>query len=193
MLFRSGNNEAAVKARENLSKWTCFHLAKNAGAADGVLDFSQEQSVSGALISSNRERSIVSGELTTKDGDVLWSKSATQDAGIINTGAASAAHSVLLHLQQDAFPQVKIGFRGVGGCPDSVLTDIPAPETVPQPEPAPKAPLSEPKEIRLGMTMAEVDNILGPPSTKVDLGEKVLYKYKNMTVEFKDGKVIDVR
>lgn len=49
------------------------------------------------------------------------------------------------------------------------------------------------KEVKLGMTPAEVEAVLGVPETKVDLGEKVLYKYKNMTVEFHDGKVTDVR
>ena len=49
------------------------------------------------------------------------------------------------------------------------------------------------KEVKLGMTAAEVEAALGLPETKVDLGEKVLYKYKNMTVEFHDGKVTDVR
>jgi len=50
-----------------------------------------------------------------------------------------------------------------------------------------------PKEIRLGMVPAEVEAALGVPETMVDLGEKVLYKYKNMTVEFRDAKVTDVR
>jgi hypothetical protein len=49
------------------------------------------------------------------------------------------------------------------------------------------------KEIKLGMTPAEVEAVMGPPVTRVDLGAKVLYKYKDMTVEFKDGKVTDVR
>jgi hypothetical protein len=49
------------------------------------------------------------------------------------------------------------------------------------------------KEVKLGMTPAEVEAALGLPETKVDLGEKVLYKYKNVTVEFHDGKVTDVR
>lgn len=49
------------------------------------------------------------------------------------------------------------------------------------------------KEVKLGMTPAEVEAALGLPETKVDLGGKVLYKYKNMTVEFHDGKVTDVR
>ena len=43
------------------------------------------------------------------------------------------------------------------------------------------------------MSFAEVEADLGVPQTRVDLGEKVLYKYKDMTVEFHDGKVIDVR
>jgi hypothetical protein len=49
------------------------------------------------------------------------------------------------------------------------------------------------KEVKLGMTPAEVEAALGLPETKVDLGAKALYKYKNMTVEFHDGKVTDVR
>jgi hypothetical protein len=49
------------------------------------------------------------------------------------------------------------------------------------------------KQVKLGMTFAEVESVLGPPSTRVDLGEKVLYKYQDMTVEFRDGKVADVR
>lgn len=189
-----GNNEAAVKARENLSKWTFFRLAKNANEADSILQFSQEQGGGGPLFSSShRGKSIVSGELPSKGGDVLWSNSSWEYDGLRNTGAEDAAHSVLLDLQQDAFPQVKARFRGVEGCPDLSVPDSSAsPATPPQPEPAPKAPSNEPKEIKLGMTIADVENILGPPVTKVDLGEKVLYKYKDMTVEFHDGKVVDV-
>jgi hypothetical protein len=43
------------------------------------------------------------------------------------------------------------------------------------------------------MSFAEVEDALGLPVTRVDLGEKVLYKYKDTTVEFHDGKVVDVR
>jgi len=49
------------------------------------------------------------------------------------------------------------------------------------------------REVKLGMSFAEVEAALGPPQTRVDLGEKVLYKYKDMTVEFHDGKVTDVK
>ncbi len=49
------------------------------------------------------------------------------------------------------------------------------------------------KEIKAGMTISEVEAVLGTPQTRVDLTDKVLYKYKDMTVEFHDGKVTDVR
>jgi hypothetical protein len=49
------------------------------------------------------------------------------------------------------------------------------------------------KQVKLGMSAAEVEEALGPPETRADLGDKVLYKYKDITVEFKGGKVVDVR
>jgi hypothetical protein len=49
------------------------------------------------------------------------------------------------------------------------------------------------KEIKLGMAPTEVEAVLGSPETRVDLGEKTLYKYKDMTVEFQGGKVSDLR
>jgi len=58
---------------------------------------------------------------------------------------------------------------------------------------APQPSANKPKEIKLGMTPAEVEAALGLPETKIDLGEKLLYKYKDMSVEFKGGKVADVR
>jgi hypothetical protein len=48
-------------------------------------------------------------------------------------------------------------------------------------------------QIKSGMSFAEVESALGVPQTRVDLGDKVLYKYKDMTIEFRDGKVVDVR
>ena len=48
-------------------------------------------------------------------------------------------------------------------------------------------------QVKSGMSFAEVESALGVPQTRVDLGDKVLYKYKDMTIEFNDGKVADVR
>ncbi len=49
------------------------------------------------------------------------------------------------------------------------------------------------KEISLGMTIAEIESILGRPETKISLGEKVIYKYEDMAIEFVDGKLTDVK
>ncbi len=38
-----------------------------------------------------------------------------------------------------------------------------------------------------------LDTRLGVPETEVSLGEKVIYKYSDMAVEFVDGKVADVK
>lgn len=49
------------------------------------------------------------------------------------------------------------------------------------------------REIAAGMTMEEVEEIFGPPQTKAVLGDKTLYRYPRMVVEFVAGKVTDVR
>jgi hypothetical protein len=124
----------------------------------------------------------VSAELTTKDGDVIWSGSATRDAGLVNTGAGSAAIHLLSLLQADAFPQVKTGFRGPdqSACPAVSAPPAAAPEAAANGAAAPPAEPGAPattgtKEIKLGMTTDQVEKALGLPATKVDLGEKVLY------------------
>jgi len=48
-------------------------------------------------------------------------------------------------------------------------------------------------QVKAGMSYSEVEAALGFPQTRVELGEKILYKYKDMTVEFHEGKVTDVR
>jgi hypothetical protein len=195
-VFIRGNNEAALRGRQDLSKWTCFRLANSPSQADATLDFSQQQG--GALFHANR--SIVSAELTTKDGDVLWSGSATRGDGPINTGAGSAASYVLRQLQAGAFPEVRTGFRGIdqSGCPavSAPTTATAEADTIGAAAELAESSVPPPtgtKEIKLGMTTDQIERILGVPATKVDLGEKVLYKYTDMTIEFHDGKVTDVR
>jgi len=48
-------------------------------------------------------------------------------------------------------------------------------------------------QVKAGMSFADVESALGVPQTRIDLNEKILYKYKDMTVEFHNGKVTDVR
>jgi hypothetical protein len=56
------------------------------------------------------------------------------------------------------------------------------------PAPAPAATVN----IALGQTIEEVTAALGPPVTVIDLGSKKIYKYKDMKITFKAGKVSDV-
>ena len=57
---------------------------------------------------------------------------------------------------------------------------------------APAAPPAPPKQIKLGMTIQEVKDGFGEPDSIVDLGSKVIYKYKDLKVTFVNGKVSDV-
>ncbi|MGH9500592.1 MAG: hypothetical protein ACRD3L_15730 [Terriglobales bacterium] len=49
-----------------------------------------------------------------------------------------------------------------------------------------------PTTIALGQSIDQVTASLGQPETVVDLGAKKIYKYKDMKVTFRDGKVSDV-
>lgn len=51
---------------------------------------------------------------------------------------------------------------------------------------------SGPATITVGQTIDEVTAILGSPVTVIDLGPKKIYKYQDMKVTFKEGKVADV-
>jgi hypothetical protein len=55
------------------------------------------------------------------------------------------------------------------------------------------APVSQPKTIELGQTIAQVEAILGRPETIVNLGAKTTYVYKSLKVIFTNGKVTDVQ
>jgi hypothetical protein len=61
----------------------------------------------------------------------------------------------------------------------------------PAPPPA-QAAAAPTVTIALGQTISEVTSALGPPVTVIDLGAKKVYKYKDMKITFKDGKVADV-
>jgi hypothetical protein len=54
------------------------------------------------------------------------------------------------------------------------------------------APAS-PATVTLGQTQADVEAILGQPTSKAILGPKVIYNYSGMKVIFKDGRVADVQ
>ena len=58
--------------------------------------------------------------------------------------------------------------------------------------PATSSAPSGPVTVQLGQSIDEVTANLGAPVTVIDLGSKKIYKYKDMKVTFKDGKVSDV-
>jgi hypothetical protein len=47
-------------------------------------------------------------------------------------------------------------------------------------------------ELKLGMTIEEVVALMKEPSKKVDLGDKIIYKYDDMVITFQEGKVINI-
>jgi hypothetical protein len=68
-----------------------------------------------------------------------------------------------------------------GGSTDSAQSAAPA-------APSQAAPVS----IEVGQTIDQVTAALGQPLTVIDLGAKKIYKYKDMKITFKAGKVSDV-
>jgi hypothetical protein len=40
--------------------------------------------------------------------------------------------------------------------------------------------------VKLGLTASEVEAAMGPPVSGVDSGDRVLYKYRDMTIEFRN-------
>jgi len=188
-VFIKGNNEAAVNARKELEWWTCYQLANSETKADAVLEVASDPS----------HREAVNFTLTTAGGDLIWSWTSQSGGALIFGPDYDPGISVmrgLKRLQKDAWPEMKAHFRGVdrSACPQaSEPENVATPGAASPPKAAAQGAANATKEIKLGMTIADVEKTLGAPATKVDLGEKLLYKYKDMTVEFRDGKVADVR
>ena len=57
----------------------------------------------------------------------------------------------------------------------------------------PEAEASAPKTVSLGQSFADVEAVLGKPTTIIDLGPKKTYVYPTMRVIFTNGKVADVQ
>ena len=99
-IFISGNNEATADARRNLLKiqskspdHACFHISGVRAAADAVLDLNESDTSggSGGIFGGNgHETTVVSGSLTNKNGDLLWSDAKQGIQGIVHTGAGDA-------------------------------------------------------------------------------------------------------
>lgn len=103
-IFVTGNNQAAEKIREQLSKRkSCLTLALKADDSDAILDVSTDtksQGDSGFGAFGAREW-IVSATLTLKSGELLWSKSERFGDAPFRSGG-KVAGDLLLHRLSDA-------------------------------------------------------------------------------------------
>ncbi|MBI4166718.1 MAG: hypothetical protein HY508_13390 [Acidobacteria bacterium] len=77
-IFVKGNSQAAEKAREKLDEGkTCFSLATKADDADAVLEIGDSATADpGVLGSFGGRHNVVSGTVTLKSGDLVWSHTA---------------------------------------------------------------------------------------------------------------------
>lgn len=101
-----GNNEASSLVRRKITETAdkfgteaCFSLMRKPQFADGTLTVEQQETSGGvnALTSilGSGSTTVVSAELSAKDGSVLWQESKQGMPGITSTGAAGGANRVL--------------------------------------------------------------------------------------------------
>ena len=119
-VFVAGSNPAAANARNLISEWTCFRLVSNPQGANAVFEFGEQMSQDHSAPAASSNRAIVIATMTTRNGDLIWSKPASTHAAFMNTGGGSAARKVIFALQHDAFPHAQMTFGGVNrrSCPN---------------------------------------------------------------------------
>ena len=106
-LFVSGNNQAAEQVRKEMQKDSdkgkgCFVLATNPKDADATLDLASDAS-HGDLA----RDWIVSGTLTTKAGDQLWSHSERFSDAPFTSGGKTAGKLLYSRLKLEACSEHK--------------------------------------------------------------------------------------
>lgn len=104
-IFIAGNNQAAEKAREEMRKdadrgKSCLSIASNPKDADAVFDLGTDTALNSALL---RTRDwIVSGTLTLKSGDLIWSHSERFSDAPFTSGGKTAGKLLYLVLRHEA-------------------------------------------------------------------------------------------
>ena len=86
--------------------------------------------------------------------------------------------------------EIRARFGDVRDMVDDVSALAPAVPGLPEPDRSDRPPI---REVKLGMTVEEVENQFGSPEKKATLSDKVVYRYPDMTVEFVGGRVSDVK
>lgn len=92
-LFVAGNSQAADKAREMVRESkTCFALALKRGEADAVLELNDSSTASTGLMGGlGQKHSTVSGTVTLKTGELIWSDSQRFSDAPLMSGSKTAA------------------------------------------------------------------------------------------------------
>jgi hypothetical protein len=103
-VFVKGNNQAAEAARQALkSGKTCLALATKESDADATLEIGNDsQSMGGAMGGFGGRTNVVSGALTLKSGDLVWSRSERTSDAPFMSGAKTAGGLLISHLAGDS-------------------------------------------------------------------------------------------
>lgn len=103
-VFVAGNNQAAERARETLrSGKTCLALAMKADDADATLEVATEgQSMRGQIGGLGGRSWVVSGTLTLRSGDLIWSRSTRNSDAPFVSGAKASGDVLVKELASDA-------------------------------------------------------------------------------------------
>jgi hypothetical protein len=104
-LFVAGNNEAAERIRSEIRKDTdsgkvCFGLATKAVDADATLDVADDSVKDSGNMPGRHDR--VTGTLTMKSGDLIWSRTESFSDAPFMSGVKTAAGLVYGRLKKDA-------------------------------------------------------------------------------------------
>jgi len=101
-VFVKGTNEAE-RAREELTKNGCLSLAGSAESADAVMEVNADAVSQGGILGNAGARNwIVSGTLTVKSGDLIWSKSTRVMDAPFRGGGGVAGKLLVNYLSKDA-------------------------------------------------------------------------------------------
>lgn len=102
-VFVKGTNEAADRAREELTKNGCLTLAGAADSADAVMEITADAVSQGGVFGNAGARNwIVSSTLTLRSGDLIWSKSTRQMDAPFRGGGGIAGKLLVNYLSKDA-------------------------------------------------------------------------------------------
>lgn len=206
------STDAALEARKTLAESGCFKVADSAEAADAVLEITSDRDGNWIRYPFGRQRVSASAALLDrKTGNAVWTNDRSSRwlpsrsyAGRVVAEALISEHGCATEDSNwDPFKNVKANANsGPSSSPSSSVSattpndsvkganqDAPA-TTDSAVRPSPRA---AEKVIQRGMTYTEVEAVLGAPTARANLGEKTVYKYPNLTVEFHAGKVTDVR